>query len=461
MASQALMMTDNPSANWVIGTDTQMVRACIYMALAILDTLAVIIAFALADVTRHNAIRDMQSPGYWLIVPTFLAVSFYVRAYSYTTLVSRHISVWKAISAMVAATAITILLLFALKSSGHVSRLAFFTGMIFSIVLLVLVRLPLPLLIKRLGSRFFRQIFIVDGECDELIPSEYECVNANSLGIRPDISDPLMLDRFSQIVAGADRVTVSCAIEDREVWSLYLKSVDCDGELLVPELRNIEPLGNAHGVGLAGVRVSLGRMDMRNRLLKRGFDLAIAVTAFVILSPVMLVTAIAIKLESTGPVLFRQQRMGRANRLFEVYKFRSMYVELADENGDRSTERGDRRITRIGRIIRAASIDELPQLLNVIGGDMSLVGPRPHALGSRAGDNLFWQVDQRYWLRHTIKPGLTGLAQVRGHRGATDNEADLVKRLESDMEYLVHWSLMNDVAILLRTFFVLFHRNAY
>ena len=270
-----------------------------------------------------------------------------------------------------------------------------------------------------------------------------------------------MLHRFSQLVAGADRVVVACPVERREGWSLYLKSVDCTGELLVPELHSIEPLSHEHGSGLTGVRVSVGRLDLRNRLLKRGFDLALTVPVLVALSPLMLVVAIAIKLESPGPVLFRQQRMGRANQLFEVLKFRSMYVEGTDGDGTRSTARGDDRITRIGRLIRATSIDELPQLFNVINDDMSLVGPRPHALGSRAGAELFWLVDRRYWLRHTIKPGLTGLAQVRGHRGATDHVADLMKRLESDIEYLSHWSLFGDLAILARTLFVLVHRNAY
>jgi lipopolysaccharide/colanic/teichoic acid biosynthesis glycosyltransferase len=438
-----------------------MVRALLYAGLAIFDVLAVIAGFALSDLIRHQGVQDIRSPSYWLIVPTFLAASFYVRAYSYNTLISRHVSIWKAVSAMLAATAVTVMLLFAFKNSGDVSRVAFFTGTLLSIVGLVLIRLPLPQLIERLGTSFFRRVLITEGECDEAIPSGYECIDINGLGVRPDIADPLMLHRFSQIVAGADRVTVSCAVENRERWSLYLKSVDCDGELLIPELHNIEPLGSGGGIGLTGVRVSLGRMDMRNRLLKRGFDLAIAVTAVILLSPVMLAVAIAIKLESEGPVLFRQQRMGRANQLFEVVKFRSMYVEQGDHNGDRSTVRGDRRITRVGRIIRATSLDELPQLLNVVGGDMSLVGPRPHALGSKAGNNLFWHVDRRYWLRHTIKPGVTGLAQVRGYRGTTDNEDDLVKRLESDMEYLAQWSIITDVTILLRTLLVLFHRNAY
>lgn len=461
MTAQTAVKADDRWGEQGGRADTQSVRALLYFVLALLDVTAVIVAFAISDIVRHERILDMQSISYWLIVPVFLAVSFYVRAYSYNTLIARHLSIWKAVTAMLGATAITIMLLFALKNSGDVSRVAFFAGTLLSIVGLVLIRLPLPLLIGRLGSRFYRRVLIVDGDFADPVPPDLERINVAALGIRPEITDPLMLHRFSQIVAGADRVTVSCAVEDRERWSLYLKSVDCDGELLVPELRNIEPLGSSLDPGLVGVRVSLGRMDMRNSLVKRGFDLSIALIALIMLSAAMLVTAVAIKLESSGPVLFRQQRMGRANRLFEVLKFRSMYVDQADQHGVRSTARGDRRITRVGRIIRATSIDELPQLFNVIGGSMSLVGPRPHALGSRAGDDLFWQIDRRYWLRHTIKPGLTGLAQVRGYRGATNHADDLIKRLECDMEYLSHWSLMTDITILARTLFVLLHRNAY
>lgn len=461
MTAQIAVRADDRFGSQVGGTDTRSVRVLLYLTLALLDATMVALAFALSDVLRHDMIIDMRSISYWLIVPVFVAASFFVRAYSYSTLIARHVSIWKAVTAMLSATAITIMLLFALKNSGDVSRVAFFMGTLLGIVGLVLVRLPLPSLIKHLGSRFFRRVLIVDGEFHEPIPADLERIDVAALGIRPEITDPLMLHRFSQIVAGADRVTVSCAVEDRERWSLYLKSVDCDGELLVPELRNIEPLCHSSDPGLVGVRVSLGRMDMRNSMMKRAFDLTIALLALIVLAPAMVVTALAIKLESPGPVLFRQQRMGRANRLFEVLKFRSMYVDQSDQRGDRSTARGDRRITRVGRIIRATSIDELPQLLNVIGGSMSLVGPRPHALGSRAGDNLFWQIDRRYWLRHTIKPGLTGLAQVRGYRGSTDHEDDLVKRLECDMEYLSHWSLTNDIAILARTLFVLLHRNAY
>lgn len=147
--------------------------------------------------------------------------------------------------------------------------------------------------------------------------------------------------------------------------------------------------------------------------------------------------------------------------MFRMFKFRSMRVDLSDNTGTRSTSRNDDRVTRVGKFIRSTSIDELPQLLNVLKGDMSIVGPRPHALGSRAADKLFWEVDQRYWHRHAAKPGLTGLAQVRGYRGATLYEDDLRNRLQADLEYLEHWSIWRDIKIILLTFRVLLHRNAF
>ena len=175
----------------------------------------------------------------------------------------------------------------------------------------------------------------------------------------------------------------------------------------------------------------------------------------------LLVVAVAVKLDSRGPVFFRQQRVGYGNRLFLMYKFRSMRVETSDLKGGRSASRDDDRITRVGRIIRATSIDELPQLLNVLRGEMSVVGPRPHALGSLAGDQLFWHVDARYHHRHACKPGLSGLAQVRGLRGATHKREDLVSRLQADLEYLNNWSIWRDILIMLSTVRVIVHRNAY
>lgn len=442
-------------------TNSSVVRAAVYLGLAVVDAFAVAFAFILADLLRHGELHDALTLGYYLIVPSFVVVSIYLRAYTYSSIISLQRSIMQATTALPLAVALTLLIAFATKSSDDLSRIAFFVGAAFSLALLILVRLPLPALVASLGSRFMRRLLIVDDQFEEAVPPLFEVIDAGSIGLRPDVADPLMLHSFSLIVAGADRVVISCPPDRREHWSMYLKSVGCAGELLVPELRSVKPLHSEQHLGLCGVRVSTGPLDMRNRLLKRALDLAIAAPAIVVLSPLMLLVALAIKLDSPGPILFRQRRMGRANQLFDVYKFRSMHHLRADGTGARSASRNDDRVTRVGRLIRATSIDELPQLFNIINGDMSLVGPRPHALGSTAGDQLFWHIDERYWLRHAIKPGLTGLAQVRGYRGATEHKDDLSNRLQSDLEYVSDWSVMSDLIILLRTALVLVHRNAY
>ncbi|MCH7629500.1 MAG: sugar transferase [Proteobacteria bacterium] len=190
-------------------------------------------------------------------------------------------------------------------------------------------------------------------------------------------------------------------------------------------------------------------------------DLAVAGGALLFLAPLLALVALLIKLEDAGPVFFLQQRQGRNNRLFWIYKFRSMRVEQLDAAGVRSASKDDDRITRIGRFIRRTSIDELPQLLNVLKGDMSIVGPRPHAIGSLAGSKRFWDVDPRYLLRHSLKPGLTGLAQIRGLRGATDSEQDLSDRLQADLEYLDGWTVWRDLRIIAATITVLVHDRAF
>jgi lipopolysaccharide/colanic/teichoic acid biosynthesis glycosyltransferase len=175
----------------------------------------------------------------------------------------------------------------------------------------------------------------------------------------------------------------------------------------------------------------------------------------------MLAVAAVIRMESEGPIFFRQERIGQNNRTFRIFKFRSMRLECSDIHGMRSAARDDDRVSRVGRFIRRTSIDELPQLLNVIIGDMSIVGPRPHALGSLAGRRLFWDVDPRYWQRHSLKPGITGLAQIRGFRGATESVTDLENRLRCDLEYLGSWSIWLDLQIILATFRVVVHHKAY
>lgn len=188
-------------------------------------------------------------------------------------------------------------------------------------------------------------------------------------------------------------------------------------------------------------------------------DYLLGVLALIILAPLLLIVAIAIKLDSPGPVLFKQPRLGFNNRRFDIYKFRSMYHRDIPEDRVRQATRSDPRITRVGRFIRRTSIDELPQLLNVLNGTMSLVGPRPHAIDH---NEEFGTQVRGYFARHNIKPGITGWAQVNGLRGETDTVEKIMARVNHDTYYAENWSLMFDLRILFTTVLVLlFQKNAY
>ena len=169
-------------------------------------------------------------------------------------------------------------------------------------------------------------------------------------------------------------------------------------------------------------------------------------------APVMLLIALAIKFDSRGPVFFRQKRYGFNNELIEVYKFRSMYIEQTDATASKLVTKDDPRVTRVGRFIRKTSLDELPQLINVvIKGNLSLVGPRPHAVHAKAADRLYDDAVDGYFARHRVKPGITGWAQINGWRGETDTEEKIQRRVEHDLYYIENWSVLFDLYILVRT----------
>src|SRR5262249_22664355 len=160
---------------------------------------------------------------------------------------------------------------------------------------------------------------------------------------------------------------------------------------------------------------------------------------------------VAIKITSPGPVIFQQKRYGYHNRRFWIYKFRTMHTHLSDQKGTHQTTTDDPRVTAIGRILRRSSLDELPQLINVLKGDMSLVGPRPHVPGMLAGGMLYEELTPYYFQRHHMRPGITGLAQVSGYRGETTVPLSAIERLDRDLQYIEKWSLWLDTRILART----------
>ena len=198
-------------------------------------------------------------------------------------------------------------------------------------------------------------------------------------------------------------------------------------------------------------------------VLKAIFDKAVGAICLILLSPVFLAVAIAVKLDSRGPIFFKQKRYGFNNELIEVFKFRSMYADQLDRTASRLVTRDDPRVTRVGRFIRKASLDELPQLLNVVfNGDLSLVGPRPHAVHAKAADRQYDEVVDGYFARHRVKPGITGWAQVNGWRGETDTPEKIQRRVEYDLYYIENWSVLFDLYILAITPFALLKaKNAY
>ncbi|MEA2989301.1 MAG: hypothetical protein QOG83_2012, partial [Alphaproteobacteria bacterium] len=198
-------------------------------------------------------------------------------------------------------------------------------------------------------------------------------------------------------------------------------------------------------------------------VMKWLFDKVVGSLMLIALLPLMLVTALAVRLDSRGPVLFKQKRFGFNNELIEVYKFRSMYVDQCDTHAAKLVEKGDPRVTRVGRFIRKTSLDELPQLFNVVfRGDLSLVGPRPHAVHAKAENRLYDDAVDGYFARHRVKPGITGWAQVNGWRGETDTHEKIQQRVEHDLYYIENWSVLFDLYILAKTPFALVRtKNAY
>jgi polysaccharide biosynthesis protein PslA len=222
---------------------------------------------------------------------------------------------------------------------------------------------------------------------------------------------------------------------------------------LTTDLAGVAYRGQQFGSVGSNPVISIGEEPLKDwRAAKKAcFDYVVGAAALIILSPLLALLALGVRLDSEGPILFRQPRLGFNNRLFICYKFRTMYADMTDVMADRQTTRGDPRITRVGKWMRKLSLDELPQLLNVMNGTMSLVGPRPHAPNTKAADRLFAEVVQQYARRHRVKPGITGWAQVNGWRGETATVEQVENRVRCDLFYIDNWSVSFDLKIAFMT----------
>jgi putative colanic acid biosynthesis UDP-glucose lipid carrier transferase len=229
---------------------------------------------------------------------------------------------------------------------------------------------------------------------------------------------------------------------------------------ILPDLGDVKiPLMRLHRTGdLAFITTVSRPIEGWGVFQKRVEDFAVALAGLALAAPAMALIALAIKLDSKGPVIFRQRRHGYNHCIIEVLKFRTMTV-LEDGNSVAQATKGDRRVTRIGRFLRNTSLDELPQLINVLRGDMSIVGPRPHAL---AHNSYYEDLVENYANRHRVKPGMTGWAQIHGYRGEIVHPQKMAERVRYDLEYIENWSIWLDLKIIFMTpLFGFFHKNAY
>lgn len=437
-------------------------RVRLYAALVLLDAAAIFLAFMVGSLVRFGELGNGDPIDFAIvIIPVYVGIALNSGAYAIDVLRTVRLGVARACGALAFTLAAVALIAYYLRAEQDVSRLAVGTGMGVSFVFLVLFRNGFDQLIQRTWGGVMTTEMVILDEVMVQTPRHARVLDAAAENLRPNSNDPMMLDRLARRLRGVDRVVVACRPDAERSWAMLLKGCNIQGEVVATEFDAVGAIGLSSLCDRTTLVVSTGPLNLRNRVVKRLFDLAFTVPAVFMLAPMMVLVALAIVIDSGGPIFFRQKRVGRGNALFDVYKFRSMRTEACDVSGDTSTRRDDDRVTRVGAFIRKTSIDELPQLLNVLFGSMSLVGPRPHALGSLAGQQLFWEVDERYWHRHALKPGITGLAQVRGYRGATLKRDDLTRRLQADLEYIAGWSVWRDFAILLSTVRVVVHKNAY
>ena len=376
---------------------------------------------------------------------------------------------WAGTFALMALTA------FIMKISEDYSRLLFGTWFAVGFALIFGLRLVMSKLIRRWardGRMERRAVIVGGGKSAEVLIRSVEKQPYNDIricGIFDDRGDK----RSPPIVAGYPKLgTISELIEFARIAriDMLIVSLPLTAESRVLQLLKklwVLPVDirlSAHSNALQfrpraySYIGSVPMLDIFDKpindwdsVAKRAFDILLSIIGVIVFSPVMLVTAIAIKLDSKGPVLFKQKRHGFNNEIIEVYKFRSMYTDRSDPTAKQTVTKNDPRVTRVGRFIRKTSIDELPQFFNSLFGSLSLVGPRPHAIAAQSHNLLYNEVVDGYFARHKVKPGVTGWAQINGWRGEMDTNDKIRMRTEYDLYYIENWSLLFDLRILFLT----------
>ncbi len=440
-------------------------RVCLTAGVAAIDLLALAAACLSGAALRHGTPFDGNWEIFFFLAPTYLLAAVSLRAYSIEAVTSITRAISSAFTALLITAGLFLTALFALKVGSLLSRLEIGYSFLMAFALIGVGRLGSTLLTRNrlLPIVAPRLLILTDqaGHGTGKSESLTTYLDVGAAGLTPRLHDPAFFAALSEAIGYADRIIL--AFPDpraRLQWTEAMRLSGFEAEVVV-DLGGFEPLSLSRWNERTTLLVSRGPLTLAERLTKSAFDVAVTLPLLLVAAPTVAAAALLVKLDSPGPAFFVQERVGRNNRPYRCFKLRTMRTDMTDMTGKVSASRSDRRVTRVGRLLRRTSIDELPQLFNVLIGNMSLVGPRPHALGSRAEGALFWELVPDYWSRHAVKPGLTGLAQIRGLRGATQSRRDIEARVASDLEYINNWSLWMDVKVLLLTVRVIVHRNAH
>ena len=435
--------------------------------------------FAFADamtliivgVVLSGAVSGARSSGdalagwqFWAIgfaLCTHFAMARILNVYSTTTILAGRKVVRRLLVSFVLSFAFMLTIAVATKTSESYSRLWFFSWFFISVCIVLLVRIGIVEYVRRLmkNGAYVYKAMSIGVFCDPIRSTEIRRQSNNEVHVATSL----------QLQALDELASLSDSIAQNEIDRVYVAAPWAEIPVVLSNLHLLRHLStrvfvlpgdrharlDLHGLSFLGDRPLFCALEEPihgwGLWLKRMEDIVVAAFAIVVLSPVLLLTALAIRLDSPGPIFFRQVRAGFNGKTFLLWKFRTMFAEATDPHAKVQTIKNDPRVTRIGRFLRRMSIDELPQLFNVIEGTMSLVGPRPHALLTKTqGKNLEELVDY-YAVRHRVRPGMTGWAQVHGFRGELDSVDKLQSRVDYDLDYINRWTIWLDLKILFRT----------
>lgn len=453
--------------------------AALLVLVASTEFVLVAVAAYFAAVLYHRVILlnpddAKYIPESLLISTMLLLVSIGLRQYSRIQTQPRHVFIWSGASSVLFVFAFFIATIFLLKVSGDYSR-ATIVAQAVSVFITVLCTRAIwfSLLQPAIASGLIdaRRIILIGdpSHCSRFSARAFAtglrtirsfdfptARTDTSVVARPGavqaLSDTRQLVANCRPLRADDIVILTSELEVRSALALASALSDLPVDVHVVPIGSIDLMAVSRITqfgNMVTMRICQCPLTPFNRAIKRAFDVAAAIAGLILISPLFVIVPLAIKLDSRGPVLFRQTRHGYNNEPISVLKFRTMTVM---ENGDnfKPVVRHDPRVTRLGRFLRHTNIDELPQLFNVLAGNMSLVGPRPHATSQ---NEVFAELISSFFRRHNVKPGITGWAQVNGYRGDTDTLEKMQRRVEHDLYYIDNWSLLFDLRIILLTFF--------